>query len=215
MLFYNVDYQNVGISSLSYPSLEGELEINLFDDFRNAFITNGIYPLSEYRNTSSIITEHGLYVTVNPLLKITEGLDKVPFGTTPEARYKIGSYSYIKGYEIITNEDGSIQSFPYESEPSFINYERNALKSGYFIATPGLQAFEALQVNLDGGEPGVEPCIPIVVSPYYSGSFALSYCAGISLNLNDGLIADLVVTYQYSVVPFYLDSVYPDYLYVY
>lgn len=215
MLYYDVNYQNVGVSNLSYSSLSGELELNLYQDLKSAFNGNGIFPLDDYRNPSALASGYSLYFTVNPLLKIQSGLSSVPFGSTPEARYKIGSYSYIKGYEIVILEDETFQAFPYESEPVFINYERNALKPGYLIVSPGVDYQQAMQIDLTGGSSGTTPCIPRIASPYYSGSFALSYCGGISLNLNEGIIADMVISYQYSVITAENDPTYGDYFYTF
>jgi len=215
MLYYDVNYQNVAIGNLVYPSLSGELEINLYEDFRTFFNGNGIFPLDDYRNPSVVATNYCLYCSVNPILKIQSGLETVPFGSTPEARYKVGSYAYIKGYEVIVNEDETFVAFPYESEPTFINYERNALQPGYFIVDPDVPYQQALNVDLTGGTSGNTPSIPRIVSPYYSGSFALSYCGGISLNLNENLIADMIISFQYSTITAVNDPVYPDYFYIY
>ena len=215
MLYYDVNYQNVGVSSTLYVSLEGEFEINLYEDIRAAFNAAAIFPLNDYRNPSALETNYAIYVTVNPLLKIQSGLNNVPFGSTPEARYKIGSYAYIKGWEIIPLEDDTFQSIPYESEPTFLNYERSALKAGYFIFDPDVPFQEALRVETDSASSGATPVIPRIASPYYSGSFALSYCAGISLNLNPGILADVVISYQYAIISAVNDPVYPDYYDVY
>lgn len=214
-LYYDVNYQRVGVTSTTYPELSGLVNIDLYEDLRNLFLAREIFPLDDYRNPSELVPSYGLFFVVNPLLKVLSGLNDANFYSTPETRYKVGTYSYIKGYEVVEIPDEPPVVYPYCDKPDYLVYERTAMDSGYLVIDPTVASSQALKVDVTGGGAGYVPCNPIIVNPYYAGSFVRRYCGGISLNLSPSVIADLVISYQYSVVSFYLDPTYPDYLYTY
>lgn len=215
VLFYDVNYQRTGVSTTTYPDITGTTRIDLYEDLRQIFLAREIFPLDDYRNPSATYSNYGLYYVVSPMLKVTSGLETAPFVSYPEPRYRVGSYSYIKGYEVIEPPDEPPIYRPYNSEPVYLHYQHSALAAGYLIVDPANPFSSALKVDLTGGGVGSIPSLPVIVNPYYSGAFVSEYCGGITINLSPGLTADLFVSYQYSVVDLPLDPAYGYYLYVY
>lgn len=210
MGLYDVNFQNLGFGQISYPELSGETEINFYEDFRNAFNNNGIFPLTDFRDPTALLTGYGLFVCLQCFVKVTSSLQDFAFGSTPEARFKIGSFNYIKGYEVVVNPDNTISTFPYYGETQFLNYEREALPSAYFVSTPNDSFESAYPIDVTQTSPAATPAIVRQINPYFFGIFTQTFASGISLNLNNGITADMLFLYSYTTIQPVGDPDFPD-----
>lgn len=77
----------------------------------------------------------GAYNLVTPVLKITSSVESLPFISTPEPRYKFGSYSYGTFQEVSVDSEGGVTTFPFSKEPDYLIYERQQLKQ-CFVPIP-------------------------------------------------------------------------------
>jgi len=213
MGLYDVNFQTLGFGQISYPECSGLTEFNFYADIQNAFNDNGIFPLTEFRDPTALLEGYGLFFCVQPFVKITSKPSNITFGSTPEARFKIGSVNYIKGYEVFVDSEGLITSFPFYGETQFLNYDREALPGGYFVCDPSSPFTDAYKIDVTQTSAADIPGSVRQINPYFFGVFTQFFCSGVSLNLNPGVIADLLVVYSYTVIQPINDPDFPDVYY--
>jgi hypothetical protein len=190
-----------GAGRIYSPALEGELELSFLGLILDDLAGDDFKPLvSSSPNAYATIFERLLWIS--PFLRVTAGSELYPFSGTPEARYRLGSYSFILGYTSEETRPGTFVFTPVPTEPTFINYKVKALTPTWFqYAYPRPSKldydikFAAVSENLTDiyfkskrQLGAVSKPEPFIDSPLHQG---------ILLNLNPGVVADFAMYYTW------------------
>jgi len=142
-----------------------------------------------------------LVVRLRAFLKIKNFGSAYPFTSTPEVRYKIGTYVPFPGYEVIITEFGT-EVYPYQDTPQFLLYERQSLPE--FRAFIPLAVIDALDYSVTMAASStidLNANIHDATQDFFSFQ-GLPTLIGFDINLNDGITADLEVYYTWFTYPF-------------
>jgi len=138
-----------------------------------------------------------------PWIKITDLGLNYPFTSTPEVRYKIGTYYYVNGYDIVIDGEG-YNALEYQSKPEFLIYERQALGEAWTAVFPNGDGFlDYAIVEADATILNLNAALHVPRQDFYSFQ-GLPNAQGININLNDGVKANLVVNYSW--LPYYFSN---------
>ena len=215
-MLYDSFSNRIFIDSLFYEGLTGEQFIDFFADIQTNYLARGVFPLADYGDGMEPLREaYVLNVCTYPFLKVKDGLTGYAFNSTPELRYKIGTYSYITGFELITDSDGNLFSTPYNDKPEFLVYTHSALDPCRFVMSPEGDSRIIYEVSSANVSRPSTPVSVTLVNPYYAGTFISRNGMAISLNLNDNLIADLYLVYVCTVVESPSQGGFPSFTFIY
>lgn len=184
---------NQGTGALVLPEISGGTEIFLGEAISTELNEAGI---------SLDATEALVSGMIFPYVQVTEGLSTQPFGSTPEARFKIGSLQYCPAVTIIRFENGSIQSNPICFNSHFLVYERQAIAPARFILNyPGSTVLDyevtfdyPLDQNLD-----VHMFSPRLMTTGYQAPESACY---LRVNFNQPIVANVKLYYVFELVDY-------------
>lgn len=179
-----------------YPFLSNEITIDVHQAVGVELAQAGIAP-QQYPPGDNPADDWARVVTCYPFLRIVEGLDKLPFTSFPELRYRLGNYSFMTGRDVIINEDGTVTTFPYFAHPEFLLYERSQLRPFRFTLLKDFldDVPDEISYDVDG-----LPALPaqfFYMTSFYFGSNALENGYGLALNLVQDIVADLAIYYTW------------------
>jgi len=193
---------NQGVGKLYYPSLSGEVEIQMAEDIYNDLIEAS----SQLPDPITAPAGSALTSRLVPMIKVTSGLESLGFISTPEARFKIGTYSAIPGYTVSVNSEGLISTTPVAGVPFYIVYPSQVLQSfvcGSFhpIVDGAVNPFNPFDYEIVFGDyAGIFRSDEYVydIRGYSTSANSSNQAAnGLYVNLTPGIVADLVVYYYY------------------
>lgn len=176
--------------SITFSFISGELSINIWE---NIWL--------DLQNVPAFMELQACYLTgfFTPFIQVVEGIDAYGFITAPEARYKIGSYSYGCGYTIERFEDGSISSTPIRSTPYFIVYPTQCLEVARFCINTPNPVPQQYEVTFDPSSPGGQDIWILSGRSNSSSSPNNLIATTFNLNLNTNLVANLKAYYSFSI----------------
>jgi len=186
LLYYDED-ASAGSGKVFFESIEGGLPI-----VAHQLITNDIndadLPASSFYRTR--------VARFRTFLKVLDFGALYPFTSTPEVRYKLGTYVPIEGYEIIVDDSG-VQTFGYQGTPGFLIYERQVLPEYQVHVIPTAPGDENYLVTMAESSP-VNYNVALKEPRVDSQSFrSLPQAVGIDINLSDGVIVNLELYYTF------------------
>jgi hypothetical protein len=185
-----------GLGKLTYPSLSGSQVIPLFEALADDIIADD--GLVEDGDGEGFTNFQVTSFRVAPTILITSAFDMSPFGTVPEARYRIGSWGYYRAVEKREVAPDEFQFDPYDFVYDFLNYKRQSLNpSEIVVLLPGYSNFD-YSLEPAAAVPRWEDKSTVLRPADFAASSANgSLSMGIGINLNDGYTADLCVHYNY------------------
>lgn len=191
VLYYD-PIPDYGSGKIFIESLVGTYRFECWDKILADIVDADITP---FGSSPSISTR------VRSFLKITDLGPSYPFTSTPEVRYKIGTYVPFPGYEVIITPEGK-QVYPYQDTPQFLIYERQALPE--FRAFIPLGGADEIDYSVTmGATPTINLDVNLHDATIDFFSFqGLQTLIGFDINLNDGIVADLEVYYTWFTYPF-------------
>lgn len=205
LLYYEWQYQNGGMGKRAYSTLLGQFYLDVYRDIGDDLYNANHPPLQEPNPSPVPADDWARVVTVYPFAKITGGIDTAPFISVPETRYKVGSYSYLVGKEVITNEDGTVTTYPFYSEPRYLYYERQVLEPFRFVILK--QYLEGIPDEIVYDEPpgAGTPSNFYYLTSFYFGSNAFQNGYGFNMNLYEGFYLDVVFYYTWGTLQLPID----------
>jgi len=133
-----------------------------------------------------------------PFVKTSSDYDGLGFGSTPEARYKLGSFRYVNGY-IITIVEGGIQTTPICSSSEFIIYPLQALKPSRFTVSYPLPDPTDYEVRFDAFPDGFGTGDVFDGRQIFPGFASSSSAAGFFISPNPSVVFDLSIFYVFDI----------------
>lgn len=194
--WYDSEYQNTGSGVLPFVNLSGQITIDTYQQIGDDLLASGVAP-QDFPPGGNPAADWVRVITCYPFVRITSGLESMPFISAPEPRYKVGSYSYLVGKDVVVNEDGTVTTYPYYSKPEYLIYERNYIKPFRFAQIKQYLSVVPDAVFYDVSDITPNPAAYFYLTSFYFGSNALDNGYGISLHLAEGLTADLVINYTW------------------
>jgi len=186
LLYYDND-ASAGSGKVFFDDISGGVPIVAHQLITNDINAAGLPPSSFYRTRVA---------RFRTFMKVTDFGGAKPFTSTPEVRYKLGTYVPVGGYEIIVTEEG-IQTFPYQEEPGYLIYERQALPEYMVHVIPTAPGDDNYAVTMADSLP-VNYNVSLKDPRIDSQSFrSLPQAVGLDINLNDGVTVDLEMYYTF------------------
>lgn len=190
LIAYDV-VRTAGYGKIIYEALVDSVEISLYAD-----IYADIEPVLADIGFSNII----VCMQIFPTVLITGGILDVQSLATPEIRYKFGSYSGIKGYIVVVDNEGNLTSTPVPTEPSYLIYPLQALNTYRLILPYPDPTVLNYEISFDPtGATDNDIFIGDVrlFQPGYNENEGVS---GLFLNLNPPVTATMVVYYTFKTI---------------
>jgi len=190
LIAYDV-VRTAGYGKIIYEALIDSVEISLYAD-----IYADIEPFLADIGFSNVI----VCMQIFPTVLITGGILEVQSFGTPEARYKFGSYSGIKGYIVVVDSEGNITSTPVPMEPSYLIYPLQALNTYRLILPYPDPTVLNYEISFDPtGATDSDIFIGDVrlFQPGYNENEGIS---GLFINLSPPVTANMVVYYTFKTI---------------
>jgi len=188
--------------SLFYPEMSGEFDYFPYRDFSNDISSSGLRPGLNFDGEGTFWEPYIGVVNWKPFIQVTGGLELLPFGASPEAKYKVGSWSTSCGNSVTTLPNGVKISIPYRTAPTFLNYELNELplfRCFVFSTTFDLSDFIVVQDFFTGDREIRNMVFPgSLVPPYDTNRVAY----GLAVNLSPGISAQMCIQYEVAFTPY-------------
>jgi len=187
VLLYYDDNASAGSGKVFFEDIEGGIPIVAHQLITNDINSAGLPTSTFYRTRVA---------RFRTFMKVVNFGGALPFTSTPEVRYKLGTYVPIGGYEIIVTDTG-VETFGYQEEPAYLIYERQALPE-YMVhvipTDPGDDNYlvtmadsSTINLNVSLKDPRID-----------SQSFrSLPQAVGLDINLTDGVVVDLEMYYTF------------------
>ena len=208
-MYYDYQYQNTGMGKRAYIDLTGEITIDVYRDIGDELQAANIPPLQNPNPEPIPADDWARVVTCYPFFRVFEGLADKPFVSSPETRYRIGSWSLMVGNDVSVNSENEVVTFPYFSKPEFIVYERNQLRPFRFVLNKEYLASIPDEISYD---PPVPPNVPaqfFYLTSFYFGSNALENGYGVALNIAEGYLCDFMYYYTWGTLQLSSDTAIP------
>jgi len=193
--------KRIGVGQIYSPSLEGELDLSFLGLLADDLDSTDFSPILTY-DPLTYATVFQRLVWINAWVKVTAGAELYPFTGRPEARFALGSYSFIRGYGLEEVEPEEFVYTPIATDPIELVYKNYALPPTWFqISYPSADKFNYAVLF----EPPTENLNPIFISTLRevtTDNVSLPFLnvathQGILLNLNPGIVADFTIYYTW------------------
>lgn len=212
-MFYNAEQQLNGVGSLLLFDLSGEQELAIADIFLAGYEERGLFPLDIPGEPDSTYEEYSILLVYHPFLIVKSGYENFPFGSTPETRYKLGSFAPISGYFRTVDSEGNPTYSSVFGRPYFINYPNSFLGRYYCVVRRGSDVRSEYAISFPDPPDPTNPRIINYVSAFGLPQGDSLLAPSLQLNLTDGLEADLCISYFYGIVDDFRDSEFATYVY--
>lgn len=186
LVYYDANGSS-GTGTILFENIEGGIPISAFqliaNDYNEAGITTPGF-------ITSIVSRWTVYVQCTNL-----GIAP-PFTSTPDTRYKLGTFVPHGGYDIIVSPEGE-QINPYYRTPEFLIYPNQRL-TDYFVhinpETVGVEDYAVIMAESSTINLNVNLREPWVDQNAYR---TLLYATGVDVNLTTGVVANLLFDYSF------------------
>lgn len=193
--------KRIGLGQIYSPALEGQLDLSFLGLVADDLDSTAFSPIIDYSPlTYATIFQRLLWV--NAFVKVTAGAELYPFVGRPEARFNLGSYSFIRGYTAIEPSPGEFVYTPIATDPVELVYKTYSFPPVWFqISYPSADKFNYVVLF----DPPIEILDPIYLSTLREVTteqtsipfLNVSTHQGILLNLNPGVVADFTMYYTW------------------
>jgi hypothetical protein len=214
-MFYDYAFRNSAVDGITFEGLSGELTIDLYENIALQFNSRNLKPIYLDENDLPVERTDGYILSVfaHCFLECFD-YENLPFGSTPEERFKLGSYSIVTGYKNTVDSEGNITSKPYRSPPSFINYPLFTMPPVGIVIAPNVSNFQAYEVKRPSEEDAKTPVDLRFAFNSFVADRGTRIGCGLNLNLTPGVTADLLVFYGYGVQAASQNDGFPTYFYI-
>lgn len=186
-LVYYDDSAGAGSGTVWFNGITGGIPIIahqlIANDYVDADIDTGTFNVALIARWHLFVKFSGL-----PALK--------PFTSTPEVRYKLGTYVPFAGYNLDTSPEGDVLT-PYNCEPEFLIYDQQRTPTAFCLLNP-LSATDVDYTIVFGDYPLIyADCAlrdPWISQETYQG---LPLHIGANLNFTDGVTANIMMFYTF------------------
>lgn len=196
-LKYSFAYQERGIDQYKIFDIDGEFSIDVADVFRARYDALGIKVQQRYDNPGLDATYFFVFRLHYVVHLVIKNYENLPFGSTPEERFKLGSYSFISRYVNTTDSEGNVTSTPLFTPPNFIVYPRFSLPAAFCVMNPSQPSYVTYNLGLDVPEVPPIPVSLIQLDTFLTKGIGGTSLPGVKVNLTDGLLADMMIEYSY------------------
>lgn len=187
LVFYDAD-GGAGSGVVFFENIEGGVPIVVHQLVANDYNSEGI-------TTPGF--NAALSVRWNFHLKVKDFGGAIPFTSTPEVRYKIGTVVPTLAYDLISDGGGTAW-VPFNGEPSYLIYERQMSDNFGTHVIPFNPGFENYQGVFGNFEPINLNCKlreRFIDNDSYRG---LRTAHAVDINLNDGIVVDIELVYVFT-----------------
>lgn len=146
--------------------------------------------------SADLVANYVFFGIITPIVRVTGGLTTAPFGSTPETRYKVGSFSHYPAVQISRFEDDTriVTPIPYNSE--FIVYELQTLQNARLIFNYPIEDIETYEILFDFNTPDTTSTNIFDPRTIDSGYQADRTGIGGLINPNPGYTVDVKLFYS-------------------